>query len=163
MPAQPNAEVEILRGAPLSLRAYAFALYRRTLEPHIAAAFGWDEREQRARFARSYPDDGLYRIRRGGVPVGILSLRQGEEMHVSLLLIHPRWHRHGIGRAVMLVVAQRATELNAPVTLSVFRTNAPAIALYTALGYTVCGGDEVFVEMRWQPPSCLPVDAPSQE
>lgn len=143
--------IRIVRGASPALRAYAFALYERGLRQHIAAAFGWDEAKQRARFARSYPDDELHRIRRGDATVGILALRSGASLHVALLLIHPRWQRRGIGRAVMALVAAEAARSGRAITLSVFRSNASARALYAALGYAEVAGDDVFLELRWTP------------
>lgn len=69
---------------------------------------------------------GIHPARRGVVEIGIGVL--------------PAYRRHGIGRALMMAVESWAAAIGIDrLQLTVVTTNAPAIALYGAMGFTVEG------------------------
>jgi ribosomal protein S18 acetylase RimI-like enzyme len=74
-----------------------------------------------------------------------------EVWHRRLVLWHlyvaPQRRRAGIGRALLARVEQHGRELGARrVWLETSNVNAPGIAAYTRLGYTLCGADTTLYE-----------------
>jgi ribosomal-protein-alanine N-acetyltransferase len=63
-----------------------------------------------------------------------------DEMHINNLAVHPECRRQGLGRLLLrqtLVAAESSGIRRA--TLEVRRSNAPALALYEAAGFTAAG------------------------
>jgi ribosomal protein S18 acetylase RimI-like enzyme len=74
-----------------------------------------------------------------------------EPWHRRLVLWHlyvaPERRREGIGRALLARVEQHGRQLGARrVWLETSNVNAPGIAAYARLGYTLCGSDTTFYE-----------------
>lgn len=74
-----------------------------------------------------------------------------EPWHRRLVLWHlyvaPERRREGIGRALLARVEQHGRQLGARrVWLETSNVNAPGIAAYARLGYTLCGADTTFYE-----------------
>jgi ribosomal protein S18 acetylase RimI-like enzyme len=74
-----------------------------------------------------------------------------ELWHRRLVLWHfyvaPERRREGIGRALLARVEQHGRQLGARrVWLETSNVNAPGIAAYARLGYTLCGADTTFYE-----------------
>lgn len=64
----------------------------------------------------------------------------GDEAHIATIATHPHWRRQGLGRWILLNMLAEARTVGAEkATLEVRVSNAPAIALYTELGFTVVG------------------------
>jgi ribosomal protein S18 acetylase RimI-like enzyme len=59
----------------------------------------------------------------------------------------------GTGRAVLQHVIDKAEGACKSVRLSVDRMNVRAFQLYLRLGFEVCGGDDVYIEMQSAPGS----------
>ncbi len=63
-----------------------------------------------------------------------------DEAHITTFGVHPDWRRQGIGRRLLLELAELAIELDsARMTLEVRRRNAPAQALYAGFGFVEAG------------------------
>jgi ribosomal-protein-alanine N-acetyltransferase len=63
-----------------------------------------------------------------------------DEAHITTFGVHPEWRRQGIGRRLLLRLAELATELGARrMTLEVRVTNRAAQALYRGYGFEVVG------------------------
>jgi ribosomal protein S18 acetylase RimI-like enzyme len=78
----------------------------------------------------------------GYVKLGLLWPRESvaHVREIKALAVDARFHRHGIGRALMAAASERARAAGArKVTLRVLGHNAPARALYTACGFEVEG------------------------
>ena len=69
----------------------------------------------------------------------ILAMGPGEA-HVLNLAVHPDWHNHGLGRALLARALERAERLGAEsVFLEVRPSNAPAVHLYMSSGFRRVG------------------------
>jgi ribosomal-protein-alanine N-acetyltransferase len=63
-----------------------------------------------------------------------------DEAHITTFGVHPDWRRRGIGRRLLLRLADLALDLRAArMTLEVRVGNEPARALYHSFGFTVAG------------------------
>lgn len=128
-----------------------FSLLRDALGPYVEATWGWDESEQRRRFAAMYPEALRQRqvIEVGAEAVGVLTvLRRTHELHLELLEITPTWQGRGLGSAILRRLRPRAEELDLPLTLYVLRANPRARALYERHGLVVIeNADPVRVRM----------------
>lgn len=63
-----------------------------------------------------------------------------DEAHITTFSVHPEWRRQGIGRRLLLRLAELASELGAQrMTLEVRVTNRAAQALYRGYGFEVVG------------------------
>ena len=64
----------------------------------------------------------------------------GDEVHIATVATHPQWRRRGLGRWLLLnmLAAARSTGAHRA-TLEVRVSNAPAITLYTELGFRIVG------------------------
>ena len=63
-----------------------------------------------------------------------------DEAHITTFGVHPDWRRRGVGRRLLLRLADLALDLRAArLTLEVRVGNEPAKALYRAFGFTVAG------------------------
>lgn len=91
------------------------------------------------------PDQHFLRVVADGEPIGDVWLRVRErstevEGYLFDVAVLPAARGRGLGRATMLAVHDHARSLGATVMrLNVFGHNAPALALYASLGYTVSG------------------------
>ncbi len=63
-----------------------------------------------------------------------------DEAHITTFGVHPEYRRRGIGRRLLLRLAERSIEVGAVrMTLEVRVSNAPAQALYRSFGFRVSG------------------------
>ncbi len=63
-----------------------------------------------------------------------------DEIHINNVALRPRFRNQGVGTALMSHVLDEATRLGARrATLEVRASNAPALRLYTRLGFYVAG------------------------
>ena len=142
-----------LRPAAESDREFLFELHRLTMGAYVDATFGWDDREQRALFDKSFVPGSCEVIRVAGEDAGVLVLETSEEeIWLTLIEIQPRFQRTGIGTSVVESVLRRGAETNKPVALRVLRVNSSARLLYERLGFVAYREDEVRVYLRAEPP-----------
>lgn len=82
----------------------------------------------------------LFILEDGGAPVAAvqLVLPKNAPPHAHSLQVKQSRKRQGLGTELMLAVEAHARSLRVPqITLSVDADNAPALALYSRLGYTL--------------------------
>jgi ribosomal protein S18 acetylase RimI-like enzyme len=131
-------------------REAIFALYKLSLQEYVAQTFGWDENFQQRRFNATYRDPEFILIELGSAAVGYVSLKANlQEVHLSLLLLHPEYRNRGIGREVMQTLMSRASESGLPLTLSCFLCNKGAMRFYEKLGFRLVTKDEHFADYRF--------------
>jgi ribosomal protein S18 acetylase RimI-like enzyme len=122
------------------------------LGPYVAHIWGWNDDDQRQRFARAF-DPAHYQIVQqgealGGEALGAIEVEQREhETHLVNIALLPRHQGKGVGTALIRSVIARADADNVPVTLQVFKIN-PARHLYERLGFVVTGETATHYQMR---------------
>jgi ribosomal protein S18 acetylase RimI-like enzyme len=109
-------------------------------------------RAQQAQYAQTYPRARHEIVVAGGKDVGRIIIDAAEDETRVVDLVVAREHRgRGIASAVLNDVLGEAERLGSPVTLSVWRTNLPALHLYERLGFVSIDADDTRVEMRRAP------------
>lgn len=85
---------------------------------------------------------------------------KGQRAHLARLIVEPSARRHGYGRALATALVEQARRSGVErVSLNVDASNAPALALYLALGFsdTARPADEPespgsrYLELEWTP------------
>ena len=107
---------------------------------------------ERLCFSEPWSEDGIYRFNAadcGQIIVGLLNdkvvayaglMTVLDEGYIANIATHPDYRRRGLGRQVVRHLARMGRDMHlAFITLEVRASNAPAIALYEAEGFT-CEG-----------------------
>ncbi len=93
--------------------------------------------------ARTDPDDHRsfhYLAYLGSEPVGTGRLTMfGRESQVAWVAVRPQWRQHGIGKALMLSIIERARMESS--THIVLNAQTHALGFYSALGFNIVGGE----------------------
>jgi ribosomal protein S18 acetylase RimI-like enzyme len=109
---------------------------------------------QRTGYRQQYPRSEDFVVLIGDEPAGRLWMDESGEKVVVMDIAIAREHQgRGIGRAVLQHVIEKAEGAGKSVRLTVDRMNARAFELYLRLGFEVCGGDDVYIEMQSAPGS----------
>ncbi len=135
-----------------------YALRRRTMEPHFAAAGkNWLEEDERATHTAIAQSGGLLKILRGCERAGYVhAALQDGLVRLSHFCIAPEQQNHGIGTAAMKRLMERHPTL--PFRLDILRGNR-ALRLYERLGFfpvddpTISPKLQAYISM---PPGCGP-------
>jgi ribosomal protein S18 acetylase RimI-like enzyme len=123
-------------------RSFLWDLHRTTLGPYVAATFGWDGGEQRARFDAKFEPGRGEVIEFAGRRVGYLQVVRAEDpVWLQQIEIAPEYQGRGVGSAVI-------DGLGRAVRLRVLLSNPRARALYERLGFreTTRTGTHVYME-----------------
>ncbi|MFD9890343.1 GNAT family N-acetyltransferase [Amycolatopsis sp. NPDC059027] len=127
-----------LRQTTVADAEYCFRLHEDTLGPYVDRIWGWDEAEQRARFAFSAARTQI--ITADGIDAGSLIVEtRPEEIYLGRIEIHPDYQSRGIGGHVVRTLVAQATERGLPVVLDVLAVNVRAKAFYERLGFVEIG------------------------
>jgi [ribosomal protein S18]-alanine N-acetyltransferase len=108
---------------------------------------------ERLSFATPWPAHAFEQELRGNRLARYLAAHAGDELvgfaglwmmvddaHVTTLSVHPDWRRRGVGRRLLLEMAELARAIGAwRITLEVRPSNAGARALYAEFGFVVAG------------------------
>jgi ribosomal protein S18 acetylase RimI-like enzyme len=115
----------------------------------VAATFGWDEADQRARYRRGCFELPTQIIVVDGADAGVLCVEsRASDEYLRRIVLHPRVQRRGIGAAITRAVVERAQARGVPTVLRVFKVNVGARRLYQRLGFVVVGESETHYDMR---------------
>ena len=140
-----------LRGGTDADETWLFELFRETMQPYIAAAWGWEELLQREGFTTSLPAREFQILLREGVPVGSFHLTpENDALTLNMILVEPRWQRQGFGLVMMQTIQEQARQGQLPLQLRVQKTN-PAVKFHERCGFATIAGDEHSLKMRWLP------------
>jgi GNAT superfamily N-acetyltransferase len=97
----------------------------------------------------------------GDEPAGRLWIDEsGEQLVVVDIAIAREYQGRGIGTEVLQHIIEKAEAANKSVRLTMDRMNARAFELYRRLGFEVCGGDGVNIEMQSAPGSGFQLNFP---
>ena len=125
---------------------FLFRLRAAALGPYVAKIWGWNENEQRQRFASNFDSAG-YRIVRQDEDIGAIKVDQrANEIYLSNIELLPQYQRKGIGTALIGEVLAEADRNSLPVALQVFKIN-PARHLYARLGFLIKGETATHYQM----------------
>jgi GNAT superfamily N-acetyltransferase len=140
---------------------FLFAVYASTREEELSL-WNWDENQQRAflemqfraqsqQYGLCYPEADNNVIIFADHPVGRLLVdKMGPEITLVDIALLPEYRNRGIGTQLIESLLQEAKTLRKNVTLQVVRGSAAA-RLYERLGFTMVGGDAVYLEMKKTP------------
>jgi len=132
--------------APFVWRTFVAAL-----GPYVTATWGWDEVEQRRRFAEWFVPATHQIVTVDNCDVGFLRVeRTPDEIFLASLQLLPEHQRRAIGTEIALQLLEEARASRRSVRLTVLRVN-PARALYERLGFGVIGETATHFEMRAVP------------
>ena len=125
---------------------FLFRLKAVALGPYVAKVWGWNEDEQRQRFARQF-DTARYQIVLREKDIGVVAVEEREhEIYLSNIELLPEYQRKGIGTALIGEVLAQADRKGLPVALQVFKIN-PARHLYERLGFEITGETATHYQM----------------
>ena len=126
-------------------------IHRAAMRGHVEQTWGWDEAWQTAFFREHFPFGQRQVIERGGETAGLLDVVRHED-HIELanIMIAPKYHRIGIGSALVRELQEEARQCDKPLLLQVLKVNLEAQRLYARLGFEQCGETETHFLMRWE-------------
>jgi ribosomal protein S18 acetylase RimI-like enzyme len=153
----------ILRPVTATDEDFLFQLYRSTRIEEMAL-WNWPPAQQEAflkmqfkarqhsyRAQSPHAEDQLVLLQ--NQPIGrFLVARSQNEIDLMDIALLPEFRKKGIGTALLHGLLREATAAKKNVRLHVVPSN-PAAHLYTRLGFSKIGGDELYLEMAWKPPS----------
>src|SRR6266550_832148 len=137
---------------------FLFAVYASTRDEELSL-WGWDENQKRAflemqfraqsqQYGLCYPEADNNVIIFADRPVGrFLVDKMGPEITLVDIALLPEYRNRGIGTLLIESLLQEAETLRKNVALQVVRGSAAA-RLYERLGFTMVGGDAVYLEMK---------------
>lgn len=141
----------LLRGLYAGLRAGDFAALG--LEAHaVDSLVAMQYAAQDWSYHQRHPaaDFGLVLV--AGQPAGRIYVdRAATSIHVIDIALAPEHRGHGIGTRLLRGLLGEGSDSQRPVTLNCAR-DSRALTLYRRLGFTVCGGDDVYVALECRPP-----------
>ena len=125
---------------------FLFRLRAAALGPYVAQIWGWDEGDQRQRFARAF-DPSRYQIVQSEEAIGAIEVeRRAHDIYLANIELLPEHQGKGIGAALIRSIITEADAAHLPVALQVFKIN-PARRLYERLGFVVTGESENHYQM----------------
>jgi len=142
---------------------FLFRLYASTRQEEISS-WNWDAQQQAAflhlqfkaqslGYSADYPDAAHSLILQDGAPIGRVILNRTEPgVRLVDISILPEHRNRGVGAAIIRDIIAECVTLGKPLALQVRKVN-PAARLYARLGFTKAGEDEIYAQMRWEPPS----------
>lgn len=144
-------QAPVMRSRPATEadRELCWRVVQQTMRPYIAATWGWDDADQRARFDAAFEPGDREIIELDGRPIGVLRVDStGSPVRLLNIQLLPAFQRQGHGTAIIEAVVRRAPER--PVWLQVLKAN-PARSLYERLGFRVIGHTDSHWQMLRRP------------
>lgn len=140
-------------GMPATLRAAVhgdldacWQVHREAMRAPVQATWGWNDAEQRVRFAAAFEPLLTRCVEIEGEVVGLVKVdARGVPVRLLQVALRPAFQRRGIGSAVVRAVLAEAAPR--PVWLQVLHANPQARALYQRLGFVDIGRTATHVRM----------------
>lgn len=137
-----------LRSGTAGDAEFLFALFAAALGPYVERTYGWDEADQRRRFAEATRPEEHQVVESEGRPVGCLKVRRlPGEIRLDRIFLLPEAQGRGIGSRLVGGVLEGAAEEGLPVRLRCMKVN-PARRLYARLGFAVTGSTDTHLLME---------------
>lgn len=141
----------VLRPARRDDEEFLFVLHRAAMRDYVEATWGWDERWQRAHFARAYKPGRhavVVRAATAAADIGRISLtRHWRRLFLRDVELIAAERNHGLGTAMIRAVLAFARTEGRRVELLVLKCN-PAQRLYARLGFEIVADDGERLTMR---------------
>lgn len=137
---------------PATERDFGFlkSLHKLTMKEHVAAIWGWDDKEQDQLFLDRFEPSEIQIIKIDNIDIGMVSsLNKGNEIFLANILLMPEYQSIGIGSKIIEGLKDEARQKKAPLTLTVLRPNK-ALNFYKKLGFKVVKEDEIRFYMEWR-------------
>jgi GNAT superfamily N-acetyltransferase len=146
--------------------AALFDLFCR-VRAHDLGAASWDEavrapimrmqfEAQTRGYHERWPSAETFFLSGGGGVAGWTIVDRGESaIRVVEIAIVPEARGRGLGTSALRTLQEDAARSGRSLTLSVARSNIPAIRLYARLGFEAAGADELHLHLEWRPPFAL--------
>ncbi len=129
---------------------WLFQLFRLTMQEHIDAACGWEERLQHEGFVTSLPARGFQILHKPGQRLGCYYLRPNAgSLLLEMILVEPACQGLGYGQLMMNHIKATARRQQQAVFLRVLKTN-PALEFHRRCGFQQTHADDHSLEMCWQ-------------
>jgi ribosomal protein S18 acetylase RimI-like enzyme len=140
---------------------FLYEVYESTRADELAQ-IPWDEAQRKAflkmqlnarhqsyRMYHKELDDRiiLFKNQRAG---RLIVSRTDEEINLVDIALLPEYRGVGIGTALIKDLFAEAGKMNRPVRLQVATMNPQAKRLYTRLGFSISGEDQMYIQMEWQ-------------
>lgn len=150
-------EVEPTQDAP-----FLYSLYVSTRR-HEVQSWGWADAQvteflgmqwklQQRSYQAQYPNANDLLVICNNVPAGRCLLQEtASGLHLIDFALLTEFRNRGLGARVLRLLQRHATELQAPLELSVALHN-PAQRLYHRHGFTETSRSDTHITMRWLPP-----------
>lgn len=118
----------------------------------IDAIIGHQYQAQRSGYASMFPNASYSIVERLGDRIGRIVVDVGSaEVRLVDIALLPRARGHGYGAHLLRALQRAASELKAPLALSVDSANLRARRLYHSLGFLVEEAHPVIERMVWHP------------
>ncbi|MBF9000368.1 GNAT family N-acetyltransferase [Vibrio nitrifigilis] len=147
-----------MRFIPFKMSEYqhAYPWFRAGLFDVIDQALGWDEEFQYERFHKNLPCHWFYWVRDDTENEAVICYHHDKEtLHLHLLVVPEANQKQGIGFEIISQLKRQAFYLGKSLTLSCFKNNHAAIALYRKAELEIVGEDDLFWEFASVKPSSL--------
>lgn len=129
-----------------------YDVHRAAMFEYVTATWGWDEADQRQRFASYVGSAPLQAIVVADELAGILHVaRSAEVIEIVNIELHPRVQGKGIGSRILATILAEGRASARPVELQVLKVNDSAHRLYQRLGFRETGETATHVQMRRDP------------
>jgi len=156
-----NQSVTLRPSAP-SDQDFLFAVYASTRQDELSLS-AWDEKQklafvemqfnaQNQQYRMSYPEAETNLILIDQRPIGRMIVDDGDQLTLVDIALLPEYRGQGIGSRLIAALLEKASATGKPVSLHVLRYNR-AVQLYSRLGFSIIGEDEMYFRMKWTPPS----------
>jgi GNAT superfamily N-acetyltransferase len=118
----------------------------------IEALIDMQRRAQTEGYGSDFPDAMHFVIEKRGEAIGraVVDFGHNEVRLVDLAFI-PKARGKGFGRAILQGLQRAATQVRAPLALTVMQGNLPALRLYAGLGFQPEEVNAAYVRMVWYP------------
>jgi ribosomal protein S18 acetylase RimI-like enzyme len=150
-----------LRGAGENDLPFLFDLYCDVRATEVNA-WGWPAAQQdaflrmqfeaqRRSYQAAYPEAANQIIEAGNVAIGrVFTARAADGMQLVDIALDAAFRNRGIGTRLIQQLMDDCKKKRLVLRLHVFRGN-PAFNLYQRLGFRETGGDQMYIQMAWEP------------
>jgi N-acetylglutamate synthase-like GNAT family acetyltransferase len=145
-----SSNSRIRRGKTID-ESWLFQLFKKTMQDHIDAAWGWEELLQKEGFTTSLPARNFTILELDQQAIACMHLSsKSDHLFLDMILVEPAYQRRGFGSKLFEIAREHARQAGLPIQLSVLKTN-PAVKFHQHIGFAVIDEDDHSYKMRLEP------------